>query len=37
MRYDLTSAVMLDLHGSHTAKVRGESDNSLTVDFNTQF
>ena len=36
LRYDLTSTVRVDLHGSHTAKVRGESENSVTVDFNTQ-
>ena len=37
VRYDLTRAVSLDLHGSHRAKVRGENDNSLMVDFTTQF
>ena len=36
LRYDLTSAVSVDVHGSHTAKVRGENENSVTVDFNTQ-
>ena len=37
VRYDLGSDVMLDLHGSHTAPVRGEGENSLEVDLNTQF
>ena len=37
VRYDLGSDVTLDLHGSHTAPLRGERDNSVKVDLNTQF
>ena len=37
VRYDLGSDVTLDLHGSHTAPVRGEGENSLEVELNSQF
>ena len=37
VRYDLGRDVTLDLHGSHTAPLRGERDNSVKVDLNTQF